>query len=171
LLTGKEIEHYWETYDGAFRPISDKNPCRQHFHKAEFIAAMKDPDFIKLVGYEGERMVFFALGTENLEKVPWIYREFYDKRFPEYIGSRFYVATMYIPLSLQGLGYSDHLLRAIQSYMRRNRLRVVLYDHGAAPPNSQLTRAILRVPGTQLMEGGPIGAQLYHAVLTTLTGE
>jgi hypothetical protein len=170
-LTDKDIEDYWETYDTAFALIRDKNPCRQHFHKAEFVAAMEDPDFIKLVGYEGDRMVFFAMGTENLDKVPWIYREFYDKRFPEYIRSRFYVPAIYIPLTLQGLGYSHQLLRAIQSYMRRNRLRMVLYDHGAAPPNCELTRIIVRVPGAQLAGHGPVGAQLYYAVVTTLTEE
>ncbi|OGY30392.1 MAG: hypothetical protein A3F35_03005 [Candidatus Woykebacteria bacterium RIFCSPHIGHO2_12_FULL_45_10] len=170
-LTDDDIDSFWIAYDEAFAPIRGKNPCRQHFHEAEFVASMRDTEFIKLVGYEVDRMVFFAMGTENLDKIPWIYREFYDERFPEFIGSRFYVPVIYIPLTLQGLRYSDQLLRAIQAYMRRHRLQMVLYDHGSAPPNSELTRIILRVPGTQLVGDGPIGAQLYRAVLTTLTEE
>ncbi|OGY25345.1 MAG: hypothetical protein A2Z24_00720 [Candidatus Woykebacteria bacterium RBG_16_44_10] len=166
-LTEGQIQNFWRTYDGAFAPIRTRNPCRQHFHEPEFIAAMDDPDFIKLVGCEGDQMVFFAMGTENLDKIPWVYREFYDERFPEYIRSRFYVPVIYIPLTLQGLGYSDQLLHAIQSYMRGKGLSLVLYDHGAAPPNSELTRIILRVPGTTQIGSEPIGAQLYQAVYTT----
>jgi hypothetical protein len=128
---------------------------------------MRDPDFIKLVGYEGDRMVFFAMGTNDLNKIPWIYPEFYKDRLSDYDGRWFYVPVIYIPLSQQGLSYSDQLLRAIQSYMRSKGLNVVLYDHGAAPPNSELTRIILRVPGTTQIGGKPIGAQLYQAVYTT----
>lgn len=166
-LTKVDIERFWVTYEGAFKTIRRANPCRQYFHEQEFLAAMGDSDFIKLVGYDGDRMVFFAMGTNNLDKIPWINPEFYRDKLREYAGKWFYVPVIYIPLSKQGLGYSDQLLRAIQSYMRGEGLSVVLYDHGAAPPNSELTRIILRVPGTTQMGGEPIGMQLYQAVHTT----
>ncbi len=168
ILSCEDIKAFWQTYDESFTPIRDRNPCRQHFHREEFVTAMKDPEFIKLIGYEENRMVFFAMGTENLDKIPWIYREFYDKTLPMYVNSRFYVPAIYIPLTQQGLGYSDQLCRSIQSYMRSKGLQLVLFDHGSAPPNSELVRIILRVSGTELVDGKPIGSQLYNAVLTTL---
>ncbi|MEX0621803.1 MAG: hypothetical protein WD187_02330 [Candidatus Woykebacteria bacterium] len=132
---------------------------------------MVDPTFVKIVGYREDRLAFFAMGTEDLDKIPWISRAFYDREFSRFINSRFYVPVVYIPLNQQGIGDSGILFRAIQSYMRSKKLRLVLYDHGGAPPNSALTRIILDVPGTKRIGEGPIGTQLYQAVETILTEE
>jgi len=75
-------QELWEMYDETFVAVNIATPCRQHCYKEEFMEAMQDSDFQKFLLCVDEKPVGIGLITNNLEKVPWINVQFFQKQFP-----------------------------------------------------------------------------------------
>jgi hypothetical protein len=102
----REAAKQWGCYDAAFQAINAKTPCRQSFREPEYLATLGDPDFTKLVVWktDTEDICAGAMGTYDLNKIPWVNPEFFECRFPDLIGRLMYVPTIWVVPKDRGAG-------------------------------------------------------------------
>lgn len=88
LETGVDLEtarSYYSLYRATFGDLVDKAAARQLLHEQEFLEEMTDPRVHKYVARDetGEAVGMTTL-TSDLETVPWISPDYFEKRYPEH---------------------------------------------------------------------------------------
>ena len=168
-LTDNDAENMWRMYDAAFIAKRTENPCRQYFRNGDFMDAMKDPEVVKIIGTADGEVTFFCLLTRNFDRIPWIEEAYYAHHWPQFVGHMIYIPAIFVPLSLQGMGYFRPLMDAIQRYVWANDIHAVFYDHGGEGVTRLLTDMIVKTPHVRRL--GPFGTQIYSGVETYQDGK
>lgn len=78
---GELVSKLWDVYAGAYRTLNQSAPCRQSFHKEEFLVAAEDPDIVKFILWMGGQAEGIGFLTNRLHKVPWISVPYFQARF------------------------------------------------------------------------------------------
>lgn len=123
-------ERLWNTYEESFAYL-DTYQEQKCYDRSTFVAALRDPDYLKFVISEGDYPIGLAMATNDMAKVKvaYINTEFLRKRYPEEIreGRFFYVTSIFIDPNGRGIGHVKSLLHAMLSYMKAGR-RVAGFD-------------------------------------------
>lgn len=132
-IAGDEAEQLWSFYDGIFAPLNEESPCRQSFHRDEFMEALDSPTLVKIVAQGTEATIIgltmFAILKDEMPLMPWINPQFYKKRWPQHWGKIIYVSTICVPMDARGLGTGKKIMLAILQYMRDHRIPLIAFDH------------------------------------------
>jgi len=147
----------WKVYDRAFQKINLQSPCRQSFHRWDFLKVMFDRDFVKVFLYVDGKPVGFAVYTLSLEKLPWVSAEYYRQTaFPGLKVA--YVPIIAVSPKYWGRQYSKPLMEALDGLYTRDGVDRLCFDY--ADENAFLPEAIAAaLPGTIVKE--TLGQQHY----------
>lgn len=120
----------WRKYEESFGSL-DTYQDQVCYHRDSFLEALRDPEYLKFVALEDETPRGLALATNSLEKasVAYINPDYIRRRFPREVeeGRFYYVTTIFVDPSVQGMGLVKSLLRTMLSYMREGN-RVAGFD-------------------------------------------
>jgi hypothetical protein len=162
-LSPEEAHLMWLTYDETFRPLNLASPCRQSFYEEEFLAAMSDPEMVKVIlrDENGQLISMGVLGS-NLASFPWISQDYFEAKFSkEFAAQRlfYFVALLTVP-DQQYSGQMAQLIEPMTSYIAE-RDGWALFD--CCELNQGLPQAILEMVGKYALTGlDLIGTQTYH---------
>lgn len=144
-IVPKELANeYWEIYDNTFKPLNESSPCRQSFYRDEFLHAMQDPEFKKVISRKDDEVVCMGIFGSGLDKFPWISKEYFEKEYPNEFKEKklfYFVALLTVP-EKQNAGNSRSVLNAMIKYIV-DREGVALMD--VCKANEWLPKAIERV--------------------------
>lgn len=149
----------WKTYDYGFRQANLLTPCRQNFHRGEFMAVMRDPAFYKVFLFIDGKPVGLAILTLNLFKLPWINGEYFAIMYPDKI-------VAYVPCIVVAEGYrGDRRSRLLMDEMYRicdeTHCDLLGMDH-STKVNAFLPAMIVRAFGGKVvLDGDPLDQQSY----------
>jgi len=159
-------ELLWEGYRRSFDGL-DTFVDQMYYDQETFIAALRDPTYLKFVLCEEEQPLGLALATNDMDRarVAYINQDYLRRHYPEEVeGGRFYYITaIYIDPSCQGLGYAKSLLRAMLSYMKEGR-RIAGFDFCEAKAYlSDVIENLGRDPEVGIpVISRRVDAQVYH---------
>ena len=163
-LDPSEVGRIWADYERTFQQNARFNPCRQYYHREDFLEAMVAGHYEKIVGIQGGEIVFMVLVTTEFDKITWIEPAFYDHHWPELRDKRMYISVIYIRQDKKGSPrLFKQLIKSILGYMSERSIEAVFYDHGGDGPIQSLTDVVHFITGAQVLQ--PTGTQVYGGFL------
>ncbi len=122
-IVGDEAETWWDIYDEAFIEVNKKYPCRQSFHKEEFLSILQNPLAKKLVVIVDGEFVSMGIWTADLALAPWISEEYFELNFPDEYERKaiFYFVALLTKPGLQGKDYMKELAGGMTNYIAEHR--------------------------------------------------
>lgn len=147
----------WKVYDAAFHKVNLQSPCRQSFHRGDFLKMMFDSDFVKIFLLVDGKPVGLAVYTLALQKLPWVSAEYFWKiAFPGLTVA--YVPIIAVSPKYWGQRYSQPLMEALDDLYAKDGVDRLCFDY--ADENAFLPEVIARaLPGTIVKQ--PLGQQHY----------
>ena len=113
----------WELYDTSLY-IPESIQEQRAYDRDTFMKALIDPEYIKVVAFQDQKLMGFVLGTANLEKarVNYINPDFLWKDYPDAAKRKriLYMSAGYFSPELRVLGFLNHLISLIARTIEQN---------------------------------------------------
>lgn len=84
ILETQEVDFLWDLYDKNFQSLNQSSPCRQSYHREDFFRVINSNDVRKFCVYNENKIVAFAMISNNLKHSTWISEDYYAKNFSYY---------------------------------------------------------------------------------------
>ena len=165
-IPGTEALQHWECYDSAFQAMNTRTPCRQSFRRDDYLAALSDPDFTKLVVWEQDtgNILGGAMGIYDLSRIPWINPEFFEHKFPELIGRLMYVPSIWSVPNSRRAGLMEIFAQGCLRLLERKGGLAIAFDH-SLNQNPWLPKIIPQITGLKphgSLPEGELDHQVYY---------
>ncbi len=99
-ITGSQAETLWEAYRTNFEPLAELAILQHLYSKDEVLAEFRNPNIIKIVGWQDDRPVGLAMVTNRLDEVPQISPAFLRGKYPQHAARNaiyFGILVMVVP--------------------------------------------------------------------------
>ena len=99
-ITGSQAETLWEAYRTNFEPLADLAILQHLYSRDEVLAEFRNPNIVKIVGWQDDRPVGLAMITNSLEEVPQISPAFLRAKYPQHAARNaiyFGILVMVVP--------------------------------------------------------------------------
>jgi len=166
--SGKSAEDLWEPYDLIFASANRVCPCRQSFWYDDFMKAMADRSFYKIIARINEEIVGIVICTFDLQKVSWINpefywqpREFHGKMF-DFRGKVCYVVSIGVVEDKRKIQIGSRLMKVLKRILRSENGWAVAFDF-SVNINPRLPSLIRIVTGGEAIGLLPEGVMDYQA--------
>lgn len=125
----EETEKLWAIYDESFKQINEKSPCRQSFHKDDFIKILGKDNVLKILAYVNKKPIALAMVSNDFANSPWISEDYYRVNFPtEYSERRiYYFMGIVIEKQYRNLGMTVEMLKKLVQKLPKN--VIIGFDH------------------------------------------
>jgi len=175
IVAGEEAEKLNVIYQKAFEAASFRTPCLQSYGSEDFIHVLGDKEVVKMISYFDEEPVGMALVTGNLDKVPWINKNFYRHNFPEYFDKKmiFYVKSILVVPEMQDVLTGEEqtriitkLIKMIEEYLPEN--SIFCFDNSYVLNNWFAKFLLQTTPSVHPLSSGwedGLDKQFYYAFL------
>ena len=154
VLAPELMEQAWDFYCAAFDELRTEAVQRHVMHREEFDVQMTDDRVLKLVGLQDGRVVGLAAITEDLDAVPQISPEYFERRWPQLYAERriWYVVFIAAQAGAAGTGMYVQLIRGIVERIKSNdgmaAADICSYNENVHALPEMLRRASGRVAGS-----------------------
>lgn len=83
-ITGSQAETLWEAYRTNFQPLAELAILQHLYSRDEVLAEFRNPNIIKIVGWQDDRPVGLAMITNSLDEVTQISPAFLRVKYPQH---------------------------------------------------------------------------------------
>ena len=151
------VEGVQETYEQAFGRC--RTTCIQDqscYSRESLAAALADPDYLKFILRDGDRVTAFVLATSNLDKarVTFVNPQRLEALYPDEVkaGKLWYFTAIAVRPECQGLGYTAPLFDLITDNALKERAGIV-FDF-SVEKNAALPQLLIRASARAMKKFG-----------------